>query len=474
MWKTSDQIVTSLHAIPTRHGITVECAGAKKKAEVIKTLAKADLALLRLAGNGGQFPESCVPITSFVATKPESGSGLWTYGYNSGARSGTSKYLIKGSASFETLQGLLNPSVLKQVKDFGIPDPDLDIYFVQGGAAPGYSGAPVVDKGKNLVGIVDGGLDRGLSDYNWLIPAANLDALLTSDTNELPDQLANGNLFSTITYDSDASRVIEYEHEGRKFSWVWTKTRSLAEIASTADAEEGIDEFLDTYYPVGIEHLVDRLVFDIYQEKSSGILIAIPEGAGLIQNDRGELILKRHDPALRGNVIYKSSFKDVLNRNRELVEPKNADFFRILVNNALKANYWEGETSALPFIQVLDDEQGNKILRFITQKTSPSSRFIQFSFRTIVVRNNTAFGVEVQFSLYPGECVFGCGKEPVQLIGHMGGVPSMLKHLELIVSTNLVTLSNFDLGFQYKDVGQLVIDEIRIQECLNGRRRNGC
>jgi hypothetical protein len=169
-----------------------------------------------------------------------------------------------------------------------------------------------------LVGIVDGGLDKGTSDYNWVIPATRIGALLDSTETRLPPQLANGapahfsspvveapEMLAALALETlnappnapaaprptagptarpaapPARAALTFNQNGWQYHYVLTKTRSLAELASTSDDPAGITRLLQVYGPLVGPDAQSRLRFDIYQEVDRGLIIAVPAGQPL-------------------------------------------------------------------------------------------------------------------------------------------------------------------------------------------------
>jgi hypothetical protein len=226
--------------------------------------------------------------------KPNEGTSLKVLGYLAGSGAMTSREAVKQFARPETLEYLLKEPVLSEQRKFKIPDVKLEIYFVQGGLLPGYSGGPVFnDRTKELVGIVNGGLDKGQDDYNWVIPATKLGALFDSVVKTMPPQLAMGAPahFSSAIVAVPAGQpqpsgpqrrtALNFNQNGWRYQYVLTKTRSLADLARTSDDPGGVRRLLQIYGPVVGTDAETRLRFDIYQEVDRGLIIAVPAGQKL-------------------------------------------------------------------------------------------------------------------------------------------------------------------------------------------------
>jgi hypothetical protein len=281
LWLQPNQVVTSLHAI-TGSDIKVMCGATISEASVTKVHEESDLALLTTA-----VPlTGCTQYNAAVEQKPPFRSVLYTYGFHAGARGGTSRDMTKGLLDPETLEYMLTPVVLQRMAKFNIPSIKLPIYYVQGGLLPGYSGAPVVNERGQLVGIVDGGLNKGQDSYNWVIPAENLKKLMASTQTKVPDRVAQaafdtaGELYAAGIADADERTVLkDFVQQGSTYQFVKTKTMALEQLAGTADDPRGLEGLMMTYGPtIGASR---SLRFDVYEDLKDGLIIAVPIGQSL-------------------------------------------------------------------------------------------------------------------------------------------------------------------------------------------------
>lgn len=385
LWQNREQVITSLHAVPSGSEISVECRGVRKRATVLKTLLKADLILL----HAPDLPASCTPFMSMEKTKPEPYSPLYTFGYHAGARSGTSRKFEKGHANPEQLDSLITGAPLKAIKELGFPATDLDIYYVQGGLLPGYSGGPVVNQHKQLVGIVDGGLNKGMSSYNWVVPAKYLDELIASNSNSIPQTVAQSTVrhFSTGLDEVDDSTVIRYEQDGVNYTWVHTKTQSLSDLEKTSDDVESIGFFFDdAASAVGLA-TKHELMFDIFEELTKELIIAIPKGQPLRfeRTDEGEEWLASDSLSPEGGYAgtrYSYLTRDIHNDLQQVVSPADPEYFNNLVAKLIIDCYQPGSVicALIPEAnRIIDFGNGNKILRFTTVRISGDYNADDFS-----------------------------------------------------------------------------------------------
>jgi len=441
VWQKPDQVVTSLHAVPGGWEVTVECRGRKTAASVTRVLPRADLVLLTAPGGLG----ACTPLGPAQAQKPEPGSELHTFGFHAGAQSGASRRLHKGFATRETLDGLVSGAPLEDLKRFGIPATDLDIYYVEGGLLPGYSGAPVVDGSGRLVGIADGGLNKGQSDYNWVIPARYLADLLASTETQVPAQVAQSGPahFSAGIAEPDARTVLEFEQLGRKYRFVQTKTRSLAELARTADDPDGVRALLGSFGAVAGDNLEERLRFDIYEDQERGLIIAVPAGQSLrLEPDEEEpgFNFLVSEAAAEGGLLQfeEDTIASIVSQDETEIATSDARYFSEVVSLILEdCETCELDTSTL---RMVDFGNGNKILKvgfdvFADDTTDVLEEYLYYSY---VVRGDAWF--EAQASIDGQGDLIQC------LLDTAGrsctNSPAALTQLAQLVAAHLTTFAN--------------------------------
>ncbi|MEM7359418.1 MAG: serine protease [Pseudomonadota bacterium] len=419
LWKSRDQVITSLHSVPGGSKVSVECRGVRKPATVLKTLPMADLILLKAPG----LPASCQPFTSFEAKKPQPFATLFTFGYHAGAKSGTSRKFEKGHANPERLNTLITGVPLQAIKDFGMPSTNLDIYYVQGGLLPGYSGGPVVDQNKRLVGIVDGGLNKGTSSYNWVIPAKYLDKLMVSASSAIPRQVAQSSdkHFSSGIDEVTEATVVNYEQDGVQHSWVLTKTQSLQELAATADDAEGVDQLLNLFAASAGVTAAEQLVFDIYQEQTEGLIIAVPSGQVMKyeniespESDDEDYWLTSSPEQMSGGftgIRFAYADFDVHNDLKEIISPEAEDYFQHLITELLLDCVNPGQTYCQlqpDMMRLIDFGGGNKVLRLGIANFDYQNNPTYFDYYSFAVKNNKPFGAQARISPEGDTGLFQC------------------------------------------------------------------
>ncbi|SHM99023.1 Trypsin-like peptidase domain-containing protein [Cyclobacterium lianum] len=310
LWKTPQQIVTSLHGMSPTGEIRVLYQGqAWRKARIKKVLQKADLVLLELLPGQPALPSGLVPIAGFHPEKVAIGSDVFALGYNGGATGSSSRQMKKGYVDPETLANLIPKKDKDALSRIGFPALDLNILYLEGSLLPGFSGAPVFDAQTRLIGIGDGGLEKGASNVSWIIPASYLAELENSSTSALPAGFENlTQLFSATAIievnapeievetrvsekflESSYSKMNERPVEAIGFEFYATKNRSLSDMMASSDDPENIQKLADEFaLDINIQLDYENMRFDIYEDINNGVVVAVPEGRALQFNPAEE------------------------------------------------------------------------------------------------------------------------------------------------------------------------------------------
>lgn len=421
LWKSKDQVVTSLHGVPSGGNIVVSCMGVSTTASVGTVLKRADLILLKLA----KPLSACQVFGTANKTKPSEGTKLWTFGWHAGARGGSSRHFQKGYGSPEKLGYLVSGAPLKTLQTYNIPSTDLDIYYVQGGLLPGYSGGPVVNANKELVGVVDGGLNKGTSDYNWVIPAKYLDELESSSVKTIPVEVAKMSgllfssevsqsqsapaqpepiapLFTTGTVEAEANAVVAYEVDGQYYEWVKTKTASLYELGQTADDADGVYQLVTVFGNVAGVSAYEQLVFDVYEELNLGLVITVPKDQPLeytVMDDDYWLVSINSTATSRfSGTRFDHDGWDINDAYNRIVDPADPAYFQNSVAELLidchtpLVTYCQLDQQSL---RIVDFGGGNKILKLgMTRYDYKTRQALSYDYYSFAVRNNIPFGAQ--------------------------------------------------------------------------------
>lgn len=292
VWKSPNEVVTSLHGMSRSGNIKVlYLNNAWRDARIKKVLQKADLVLLELLPGQAPVPAGVVPITSFSDQPIKFGTEIYAIGYNSGAQGSSSRTLKKGFVDPETLANLIPQKDKAALARIGFPTLDLNILYLEGSLLPGYSGSPVFEPSGKLIGIGDGGLEKGASNVSWIIPAKYLTELEASTVRDLPpnfEQLAQ--LFSAkATIDASVDDMVSLERqlahsdmpkpiESSGFEFYLTKNRSINEMVETSDDADNMLKFATEMQEFNVTLDYESMRFDIYEDINNGVVLAVPEG----------------------------------------------------------------------------------------------------------------------------------------------------------------------------------------------------
>lgn len=313
VWKSPEQIVTSLHGMSRTGDIQILYEGqAWRKARIKRVLQKADLVLLELLPGQAAPPAGVTPLSSYSPEKVPFGSSIYALGFNGGAIGSSSRQLKKGFVDPETLANLIPKKDKDALARIGFPALDLNILYLEGSLLPGFSGAPVFDNRSRLVGIGDGGLEKGASNVSWIIPAHYLTELETSSSTSLPAGFENlVQLFSAAAKielpagttanvggtNTGTEKMLDngfFNNESESiealgFAFYPIKTRSLSEMMDSSDDPENIEILSDEFaVDLNIQLDYDNMYFDIYEDINNGVVLAVPEGQRLYYNPAEE------------------------------------------------------------------------------------------------------------------------------------------------------------------------------------------
>ena len=178
-WAHPDLVVTAYHVVAGADHIGVQSTATGFSSTIASPVAfdvDGDLALLRLAA---PLPGATLPHTS---TTPLAGSPLWVVGYPLGIDGLRSLRLRLSEIAPDTLGEALDETAKRDLRALKFPALDLSVLHVEGDLLPGDSGAPIIDVQGRVVGIGNGGLQRGTVGLGWGIPASRLDSLKDLDT----------------------------------------------------------------------------------------------------------------------------------------------------------------------------------------------------------------------------------------------------------------------------------------------------
>jgi S1-C subfamily serine protease len=303
VWKSPNQIITAMHGMQAGWKIEVKYANQAviREARIKKVLPKADLVLLELSNNESNLPANILPINSVFLGKIQFGEPLYCLGLTQGSLGIPSRTLSKGFLQpKETLEYLVPDNVKRELRTTSL-GLDLDIiYFDNGNLLPSNSGAPIFDKQGRLVGVGNGGLEKGTVNISWAIPAKYISELENSAITQLPSAVATNKTFfsSSVILEGDGNNMERAFNQSnqfrpvktREFEFYKTKNRSIVELTETAENPLNIlqlnNEIIGQY---NVQLDLDNIRLDIYEDIQNGVVVVVPEGLELtVINQRTE------------------------------------------------------------------------------------------------------------------------------------------------------------------------------------------
>jgi hypothetical protein len=445
VWQNANQIVTSLHAMSPNGTIKVLYLNQSwRKARIKKVLQKADLVLLEVIPGQDPVPAGVVPLTSFNDQQIKFGTDIFAMGYNSGATGSSSRTLKKGFVDPETLDNLIPKSDKTALARIGFPALDLHILYLEGSLLPGYSGSPVFDPTGRLVGIGDGGLEKGASNVSWIIPAKYLTDLENSTNTALPANFAElTQLFSAkVTMEASEETIDELTDvsgndffageteeyapvEASGFEFYLTKNRSLTEMVETSDDPENLVKFATEMESYNVTLDYDNLRFDIYEDINYGVILAVPEWKDLYyDNANGYFAADFGQNSLVGLMYYGAvgdntytSFEDMTTEIQNWVNTTITAYYGISgFTTDDTYSYWTeyDDGRKIAYISMAGNEplyaadgSTNAVGLYLTLLMTQDKTFLAVSSFVLpvdLVLYATTYGLDCVNPLYPDQC----------------------------------------------------------------------
>lgn len=470
LWQNSEQVITSLHAVlPCEDCIVIECGDNRYRATVQKYLRQADLVLLK----PNRPIQACRPYTLMNEAEPAEETSLYTWGYHAGIKFAKRRKMEKSEAEPETLEGLVANSQQRELlKQIGIPGFNEPIYYVENGLLPGYSGGAVINKQKELVGIVDGGLNAGQDGVNWIIPAGNINKLITQGS---PPPVPAGvrklsMLFASGIAEPTARDVIQYYDESaqREFQWVRTKTQTLTDLRFSAHDQDGIYNMINRYADAASINSYDQLVFDIYQEEGLNLILALPNNSTLKYSNIGDdvkpwFILNAVAPSSGSgahDIQYQYGNWDVTNDLQQVIHPSDPNYFQHFIAELLIGCHTPGESYCVldpGTLRMIDFGQGNKILTMGTKTLDyfDTQKALIYDYYSFAVKNGTPFGAQVRIFPDQSDGLFPCLTQVGQ--GQCRNSQRAREQLALLMAVQLTTITGLDSGNQQRYVSDTFV-----------------
>jgi len=295
VWSRPNLIVTALHVVAGCTSLEVfsETLKAAAKAEVDRVLREGDLALIRVTGTFADAAgRELVPLKSGTAPNVKEEHLIVGYPRGVKTRQGDDIRFSLVDAQQPTLSDLFKSEAefTRLVGNQGYPLYVSKIWRVSSTIQPGHSGAPILDKTGNVIGIGDGGLYGGASRINWAIPADYLQRLLTSNEQkptQAPLHNAERAMFSADANTKDD--LVDDAAGGEKLTRSWSAT--LGDMAGSADDEEAKDlEELFQTAKKDFDIDLRTAIIDIYEDDDTGASLAVPRGVALHLDAKTKLL----------------------------------------------------------------------------------------------------------------------------------------------------------------------------------------
>lgn len=266
-------VVSCLHVVGDATVITITFPGWEKTATVKRTMRDHDLVLLELSE---PLPAEVQGLEARSLNQEEF-PPLLAYGARYGGVILSSVEAKRRRVGGKILSDLIEPADLRaSLESVGCPSLSSEILDLEAALVHGISGGAVVDNDGNVVGICNGGLEKGSTDTCWAIPSSKLVDLLKSEEDvakATKKVLNSGVRFSTIREGDVMQAPLQIaDYRFRKI-----RTRTLSEFALYSDDRLGFEQLKGQFIQLG----PDNWKVDVYRELQSGAALVIPACATL-------------------------------------------------------------------------------------------------------------------------------------------------------------------------------------------------
>lgn len=282
VWPDKYHVVTPLHVVAGRSNLKARSYAPGNKGlypvnTVEKVLKKADLALLQLSvplevspARISQEVPSVSRNYSMYRTTP---GGAQVAGFH--------KKMENGIQTLDFYFGSRNPEKLAALRNQGYPQVSAKIGRVMSPVMPGDSGSPICNAQGDVVGIIDGGLYKGLRSYNWaIIASAHLGELISENNKETFASVKRTDpKLNLVTDNVEATTPLQFYNGKVSLQKIFTTT--LGQINATLDLDQQEQYELEEDYAEiarSTGKYIKNAVIDVYQDWNTGATIAIPHG----------------------------------------------------------------------------------------------------------------------------------------------------------------------------------------------------
>ncbi|MFN8582263.1 MAG: serine protease [Gemmatimonadaceae bacterium] len=297
VWLDTRHVVTALHVVAgaTRIDVYSEAKKDAASAKVEAANLQADLALLTLTKDLGLPPLTAAPA------RISDEHYIWGYPLDVATMQRDDIRFSRGLQESATLKSIFQTEdrFRKVVGSQPFPRLDAEILRVSSIITHGQSGAPILNRTGQVVGVGDGGLHEGAARINWAIPAATYLKGRDSFTDPAPTAAAlASSLMSAVT--ERRVDAIPQPQPGQPLPTATgprgdlknlhlTWTASLKDLLETLPDSE-YEDFEDIVDDLG-DDAVARARIDVYEDVTTGATIAVPHGAD-VSFDANKHLLK--------------------------------------------------------------------------------------------------------------------------------------------------------------------------------------
>ncbi|CAN7491393.1 S1 family peptidase [Bosea sp. LjRoot237] len=281
LFGSTGTLVTALHVVANCSNVTAwfeqEPNKPTRALSLERTLAKRDLALMRIAGTSAQTPLQ-------VGQVPSPGKPLAAVGYaldqasmqdwDSALALGT----LKPPDGTSTIVEMLDPATAQSMSTSTVSIYERVLRF-SSHFQPGMSGGPVIDQSGQVIGVVGGGMRQGLAPVSWAWPTTLLPALLAS-TEPVTVQFSYQQAFYALQAPATGPRQSITCGE---LSFGRVRRASFTDVAASADDQPRIAHIVNVSTLPRAQ--IDAFTFDIWRDPASGATFATPENVTLQQQN---------------------------------------------------------------------------------------------------------------------------------------------------------------------------------------------
>lgn len=270
-------IVTALHVVANCHRVSAwferETASPRRSATLAKALPDRDLALLSLDSQTSQppLPSGAKPmvngyLSAIGYARDQRTLQDWSIQLSIGSR--------KPPDGTSTLSEMLDIQTTRDISGGTPLSTDSTVLRLSSPLQPGMSGGPIIDSRGNVVGIVGGGLERGLAPISWGWPSDYLTDLLRAPAAASVTFRYDRNLYASVS-NTRPTRTIKCGN----LDFVQIDRRSFAELAKANDDPYRVGAVVQaSLLPISE---INSLEFEIWQHEGTGAIVAVPAGVDL-------------------------------------------------------------------------------------------------------------------------------------------------------------------------------------------------